>query len=422
MANARSTWKAKFFSIRRYFRAYRLLGISNALMIQGSGPPKFRVKREALLLTAACVWLVNGLHARPDDGPSSRSLMKAVLPLTDDDDHLVLAHIPRGRRVGGDDDDGADENESDSEEFDAGTPCYPYGAIFLRRIMVGNIESIPVPRMRGQSGSPFLSPAAFQYLFKKSEEEIQQEYSTVGILPSNATRSKRPSNKARCTPTYATQVTHDGAPEPALFDLAERGYRLPPPPVDDGSDNESEVDPGDGAFGSRGINQDITRLWRQFLVDVLHKSPNPRGAGSESYCKLTPAQRLEVQEDVYKSTDLSQVWNACQWRVARNNEWERAFGHLFPPVGHETPGNVQNYRQCLYYRYWKQALDDADKDSAEAIRQSIKDRVSGLAWLPDAAQDKMWPTSVAGRGRFNRYPPGSTGPAPRIILREEPVL
>jgi hypothetical protein len=338
--------------------------------------------------------------------------MRAVLPLTDEDDHLVLAHSPRGGRVG--DGNGLDGNASDDEEFNASTPYYPYGAIFLRRMMAGPSDDIPVPRMR--RGGPFLPPSEFEYLFKATEQEIRHKYFIVGVVPRASKNSHRPSNRAKCTPTYVTQP---GDPEPILFDLAERGYELPPPPVDNGSDDG--VDPGDRGFGSGDIDQDCTRLWRQFLVDVINKAPNPRQAGLKSYCKLTGGQRREAQEELYMNTDLSQVWNACQWRVAESTEWSRAFGHLFPPVGHETPGNVQNYHQCQYYRYWQEILVLNPRDSVEAIRQSFKTRVLSLGWIPDAAQDKMWPTKQYPE-RFNRYPPGTTGPAPRILLRAMPML
>jgi hypothetical protein len=337
--------------------------------------------------------------------------MRAILPLTDEDDHLVLAHSRRGGPV--DDENGADGNESDGEEFVAGTPYYPYGAIFLRRMKSGPADDIPVPRMR--QGGPVLSTSAFKFFFKASEAEIRHKYFIVGIVPQASNSGHRPSNRAKCTLTYVTQP---GVPEPILFHLAENGHRLPTPPIDNGSDNED--DPRARGFGNGNINQDISTLWRQFFVDVINKSPNPRRGGLESYCKLTRGQRLEVQEEFYMNTDLSQVWNACQWRVGEQQEWDRAFGHLFPQVGHQTPGNVQNYLQCQYYRYWKEVTGLADNESADATRQSIKSKVFALGWIPDAAQDKMWPTKENAK-RFNRYPPGSTGPAPRILLRQMPT-
>jgi hypothetical protein len=55
------------------------------LAMQVSGNPDLRTKPDVLLLTTACVWLINGLHAHPEDGPAARCLMDSVLPVTDTD-------------------------------------------------------------------------------------------------------------------------------------------------------------------------------------------------------------------------------------------------------------------------------------------------------------------------------------------------
>jgi hypothetical protein len=404
-----STYARKLKRVSRYrnFRACRLLAIRIVLELQAKGDDEWRVLDESLLLTAASVWLINSLHSRPDDGPSSRELMKAVLPITDDDDEddLWLAHAPRNGQGGN------GEDESDEDEFHTGTPWYPYGAIFLRRIISG--ANIPVPRMR--RGGPFLSTAAFQYWFKASQEEIRHKYFRVGILPRKQPGNvRRPSTKAKFTPTYRTG---SGSPEPVAFHLAERGLRLPSPPVDDGSDNEG---PARHTNGTGDIDEEVTHIWRQFLVDVIIKSPNPKRAGRDSYCRLTHDERLLVHEALYENRNLSEVWNACQWRVAGLDEWRRAFNNMFPPAGHETNARVQNYLQCQYYLKWKETCARADPQTSEAIRRAIKEKVFSLNWIPDAAQDKMWQTKEAVNGRFTRFPPDTKGPAPRVIFRKRP--
>ena len=64
----------------------RLMGISITLAQQGRGAIRSRLISESLMLTAACVWLLNGLHARPEDGPAARRLMDAALPLSEAED------------------------------------------------------------------------------------------------------------------------------------------------------------------------------------------------------------------------------------------------------------------------------------------------------------------------------------------------
>lgn len=364
-----------------------------------------------MLLTAACMWLINSLHARPDDGSSARDLMRAILPVTDEEDHLVLAYSPRGGGVGvpGEGDDDA------LVELDSGTPHHPFGAIFLKGLAIRG----SVPRMR-RGDSPFLSASSFYYFFRKTEEEVRHQYHNVGMLPrTQSNNPHRPSNRARCTRTY---IPPPGSHEPLLFHLAEKGHRLPTPPIDENSDNEAAPEAYDQGPGSGDIDEQVTRLWKQFLVDAVNKAPNPKRSGTSSYLKLQFSDRQLVDEEFYKITNLSEVWNACQWRVAGREEFERAFNHLFPPVGHQAGARVQNYRQCQYYQSWKVIATKADRPTAEAIRQAIRRKVFSFNWLPDAAQDKMWPTkAMSAGGRFIRHPHGSAGPAPRILFRKPPT-
>lgn len=149
--------KPNAFYYKRDFKRFRLLAISHTLALQVTSTTSSRVKRDALLLTAACVWLLNGLRERPEDGPSWRSLMAAVLPITNEDDHLLLAH-------GGD-------GHVDDDLF-TGTPYYPYGVIFLRRI---HFEGDTLaPRMK--CGGSFLSLPAVQDLFGEPEENVRKRY------------------------------------------------------------------------------------------------------------------------------------------------------------------------------------------------------------------------------------------------------
>jgi hypothetical protein len=397
-------------STHRGFRVYRVFALSRILGAQALGTPAFRVKREALLLTAACVWLVNGLHSRPEDGPAARNLMKAILPVTDSDGH-------RDRDAHGDHDTLAyattrpeeEEEEEDSDEGESApsVPYNPYGVVFLRRVVLN--KSI-VPRLRG--GGPFLSPPAFRYFFGTSQDEISYKYYKVGIVPRELVAQRRVvTNKTRRTTTY---ISFSDERELDLFNLAEQGYRLPSPTVDEGSDLEAEETEPTG-----NIDAEVSKMWRQFLIDMALKTPNPRGATVTSYFTLSRKDRRAVGEEVYQNPKLSDMWNACQYKVASNEDWKLAFNHLFPPFGHQTSQNVQNYTQCIYYTKWAEIRATADESAVAAIRQQLLKKLYTLVWIPHAVQDKMWPTSQTAPG-FSRLPPNTTGPAPRILIRGKP--
>jgi hypothetical protein len=332
--------------------------------------------------------------------------MKAILPITDGVDHAdpdTLAYPAAAYH-----EEEEEEEESDEESSARSVPFNPYGIICLRRIVV----QVNVPRMR--AGGPFISVPAFRFFFGTSQQEIVHKYYKVGIIPREVIAERRVvTNKTRRTISY---VAPSDVPEPNLFSLAAGGHKLPPPPVDDGSDIETDED-GDRTTGD--IDIEISKMWRQFLIDMALKTPNRQGATLQSYLTVSKKDRLLVGEALYKNPKLSDMWSACQYKVASKTDWTRAFDHLFPPFLHRTSKNVQNYTQCIYYIKWAEIRGTADESTVNAIRKQLQKKFSKLIWVPHAGQDKMWTTSRTASG-FTRLPPDTTGAAPRILIRMEP--
>jgi hypothetical protein len=120
-----------------------------------------------------------------------------------------------------------------------------------------------------------------------------------------------------------------------------------------------------------GIDKTVTQLYRQFILDMINKSPNPKGVTKPSYCVLEREARLSVKEDVFKSPRLADVWHACQYKVCGKSDFKLAFNHLFFPRGHLTSPKVQNYLQCQYYMKWKEICANADQNTVDEIRSEI---------------------------------------------------
>lgn len=386
----------------------RLTAISKILCHQASAASHKRFMPEALTLTAGCVWLANGLHARPEDGPAARRLMDAILPVTEADgvsrETLAYNTSVRGREQ--------EEEEEDEEEEGSSrrrVTYNPYGCVFFRRLMLGD-----APRLR--VGGPILSPPAFKFWFHGlSIEEVTAKYQTTGIIDRKALAIKRPGNKGRM-PLY---VNWTGVPEPQLFNLAAKGHTLPPS-ADDGSDMDDQSS-SRSASPAPTIDSFLSDLWRQFVIDLTGKSPNPRGATNPAYVKLTGVQRREAKEDIYKNPTLSDVFHAVAYRSASREDWMRAFKWLFPKPGHKTTTATQNYPTCPYFRTWMSFIDDPKHDEVliKDVRQEIWKRLREWSWIPDAQQDKMWPTGSLAA--FTRWPQPNgpiNRPAPRILLRE----
>ncbi|KAJ3924830.1 MAG: hypothetical protein NXY57DRAFT_1044611 [Lentinula lateritia] len=384
LAFPRSTWWK--------FRAQRVEAISRVLMRQQEGDPQLRIKPAALQLTAACVWLLNGLHSRPDDGSSARNLMTTVLPLTDslDPDPNTVLFL------------------SQEEEF-AELPYNPFGVIFLRCISL----KVPVPRMR-HNPEVFLLPNSFQYLFNATQDEIRHKYHSIGVVPRHVEAQRRiVTNKTRRTKRF---IPVDEILPGSQFNLESRGYALPPPPADDGSDKECENEE------EGNLDAKLTSIWFQFLLDMADRSPAPKRSSSASYLKLTSAQRQHAGEELYMNLKLSDVWTAVRWKLGTPSEFQTAFGNLFPEKDHETQPKVQNYTQCRYYMEWKTICASGDAKTITAARQELWRKVLRLQWIPQAASDKMWNTQQPKRQDASvRFPPDSEGPAPRILCRRKPT-
>lgn len=206
---------------------------------------------------------------------------------------------------------------------------------------------------------------------------------------SNGTRIR---NKARRTvPRY------NWGQEPefdTIFSLARHGYRLPASVRDEGSDVEE--DPVDDEFDD--IDMTVTKLWRQFLLDVTSKAPNGKYAHSPSHCILNEEQRSIVTEETYKNSIFSSYFRDCQWKIARDSDWERTFTNIFPPISSpQRAGNTQNYGSTQYFLQWAVIKGRADEDTCSRIWGELKARSDTLYWKPYAQRDRLWYTKFDAR-------------------------
>ena len=256
----------------RYLRAYRAKAIQLVLAWQMEGNVRFRSKWSALLLTAGCVWLLNGLHSAPDNGPANRELMDCVLPYVERHSvsDVFLAH--------GSEDD-RDTIIIDSDDDEDCTAANPYGLVFFHSLRVG--PDYPVPRL--DSTPRTLSDRSFRYFFKLSFSDVGEEYfrrAPIQLLEPGM----RSNNRTRLTRPY---IQEDDTPLPELFDV---GVQLPPLPRDPGSDIES-----DGSEQEVEDDSDtaLTKLWLQFIRDVTQKCSNKKAGDQNGYCKLP----IKVEDD-----------------------------------------------------------------------------------------------------------------------------
>lgn len=418
----------------RSLRAYRVLAFKYILQQQVGGTAALRATDNSLLLTAAAPWFLNGIHSVPDNGPSSRDLMGKILPLVNREDASVqiLAYpartraqiqIPDEEEEGGDD-SGDEDNLSVSSGLSDGPipvhqparrnnrpetlPHNPYGIVFLRAIRIGN--GTVVPRFQ-DNGTQMISPQTFRYIFGVDRDEVDMDFFKYQLnVPSNPLRV---ANK-----THRTAIRPVDEDEPrALFNLGARGYQLPTPVRDQGSDVEEEED-----FGPQVQNEELdidvrlTDLWRQFLVDLTAKVPNRRENNDSSYCKLTKFQRDSANVATYQNLRLRDYFSDVQFKTVTIKNWELSFDKFWPPKGRRLVGKVQNFLQMRYFVSWGSLTSDLDNVTVDVMRKELRKNFDTLKWIPNVQSERVWYTTADKT--FTRLAESdATLAAPRILIR-----
>ncbi|TFK30985.1 hypothetical protein BDQ12DRAFT_730072 [Crucibulum laeve] len=266
------------------------------------------------------------------------------------------------------------------------------------------------------SHGPQITQSAFKYFFGMTFQDVEDKYYSVGIDTEPIIRPPSyVTTKSQRTPRFHPWTEEENT---RIFSLEDRGFTLPPPDIDDGSDND-DMDIDDDEEEHLSLDDRLSVLWRQFLQDLMMKCPNPKGR-NESYCRLTILERSKVNEDVYMNKALSEIFNACQWKYAKTDDIERAFNYYWPVKTHQLPHKSQGYRQCRWYQDWKRLMDEVNGASATIMRKEIWKRFKKLLWVPVGTSDKIWVSKGNGVG-FERLPRGSEGAAPQIYTWFDPL-
>ena len=352
--------------------------------------------------------------------------MTAILPHVKriDAHPNILAFPPRTSNAHEEEEEGGEEEEEESTDSESSMtavrpttataktlPCNPYGLVFLRAIRVG--VKHPVPRFEKSDLLQFraLSEKAWRYFFGVAREEISNQLLRSSII--KKVNPRRIPNKVKRT---ALRLKGGEDQDPKLFDLTSKGYRLPDPVVDEGSDQGMDSNDNPGNHDSDDdLDSKLSTLWRQFLVDLTAKAPNPKGGGSPSYCKLNEEERLKVDDEVHRNRKLSDYWVDCQWKIATQQEWTLNFNRLLPDKGDTLYGNAQNYKSATYYLEWKALMSNSNALTVFAMREQIRRRFNSLFWLPHAQTDRIWHTKfLHGFTRSNNV--DKSKPAPCVLI------
>lgn len=400
----------------RNFRGYRTVALSAVFTTHSMAVPGQRARYTSLMFLLACVWLLNGLQARPDDKKSCRELMQYAFFLTPragaNTDFLPYP----ASRIGLDDldfdpdDETLDLDQVHSEEW---LPHIPYGVTFFQGF---RMEEGTAPRFNmGRERSP-LSEKAWHFFFKIPASAISARFFGTGVVPNSAIEGRVIGNRVRLTAHFRTTPEEEYLPN--LFNLGETSQvSTQLEPLDDGSEMDEDEPPEE-----RDVDAKLSSIWYQYSRDILTKTPNPRGA-QPSYCRLTKEERQVATDEVFKDRDLARYWRMCTYKVATREDWDRAFGHLWPMPETVVAGRVQNYATCRYWIEWRTFSQRLSANQLEVARLAIRAKMDRLQWWPNAAQDRIWVSKYDRTGHFVHADPAlanSEVPAPQLLVRFTP--
>jgi hypothetical protein len=254
-----------------------------------------------------------------------------------------------------------------------------------------------------------ISDRAIVFFFKKDYTTIKHILHPVDVRRRTDIPDARMPTHKRLTKSVGVNQSRD------LFDLAARGYVLPPSQPDGGDDIAGDVANGFNFHQDHSLDSKLATMWSQFLIDVMLKAPNPKNSWDASYCLTPEADRHTIKDVFYQDRTLSRVWRVCQYKVASSELWTNTFTRLWPIKGHVLSPSAQNYATCRYYLDWKRFVAEYPSNIVTVAHSALKSRFDHLYWIPAATSDKIWNTK-AGRG-FVILPNAHRGSAPQILIR-----
>lgn len=319
---------------------------------------------------AAVVWMINGVHSRPNSESGGRACQKIAIPLFEDYSATDLQ------------DAGYSDRELNAlEEQYAESPFSPFNVVFMRRIFFPpetNTVRLPMGRVL---------PEKFHiWMFGKSLADLRLQFKATGIIRRRDLPAQRyPMNKglsrARIGPTPASAFFV------GLSEIEEE------PVIDVGPDVPVNQQVFDDEEQEQTVEEKVADIWAQFPCCVLQKIGNPKSKWSlPSYCRIHQQDRQKVTIDVMKDTNLAKVFARVQVSLTTIQRWRTAFEACFPPKGHITPKSAQAWTQMRYYMNWKTLVASLQAPDADRVREILWHEFEKLTWIPAATGDRPWRT------------------------------
>ncbi|KDQ27215.1 hypothetical protein PLEOSDRAFT_158883, partial [Pleurotus ostreatus PC15] len=307
---------------------------------------------------AATVWMINGVHSRPDNQTGGRACHDIALPKYADYTHDDLVQL------------GYDDNAVAHVSTNTTATFSPYGVLFMRRIYFPP-ESNTVRLAVGDR----LPLEHYEWVFNKTLPELRRMFGATGItrrrdLPRTRFRMNKGMSRARTGPS-----TIDVPPNFFGLEAVEEMITQETGPDVDAATHVLEAAP------RKTVEQKALELWQQFPSCVLQKIGNPKDWGLSSYCRLSQTERRVAGIEKMKTTNLAVVFTRVQVKAATKQQWQDAFNAIFPPKGHDLPPSAQGWPFMIYYQDWKALLASLNETNAMEVRKVIWKEFKKLTWI-----------------------------------------
>lgn len=164
------------------------------------------------------------------------------------------------------------------------------------------------------------------------------------------------------------------------------------------------------------VDNRLADIMLQFPLDVISRGPNPRDRYRSSYLTLTIEERRVATIELFKSTDLSILFNEVQVLALKEGLWRSTVFDRYFPRKNDSTTVRQGFLQCHYYTDWKSIMRSVQTMAdADTLREEVWLWFREIKWLP-CATDKMWTTaartSASGKQPWRYYPPVSSPATP----------
>jgi hypothetical protein len=372
----------------RNWKSTRLRAAGTVMGAHNQATKDHRFAHTVLQLTTGLVWMVNSINSRPDDGSAARDLMLTVLPVTNDyNDGNLLFPPPQNH----------DRNPD--------ILYAPYGAVFFMRLKWPPLTE--VPRL---SWGHVMNDRSFKHFFGCTYFDLRAKYVRTGFMQRDQIpKAHVPTLKGKTT-LHPNQDVDE-----ALRAFHTLAIDVVPP---QGIQDEEDMDIPPEELGQQ--QQDdmaiwTTKLWQQFLSDLLQKCGNSRGDSTiASHCRMTMAQRTSASMELYQQLNLALIFRRVQWRYADQKEWLHAFEIYWPKKNHVTGLSIQNLKTMQYYTTWKSQVAKLTMQEVEHIRNRLWVIFRSLKWIPNAKCDRVWDYKIDTK--CQRFPTDIKQKAPQVII------